>query len=802
MTRIKRILSMLLVWCTILGLLPNIALAVDGTATFGDVQESDWFYDDVNYVFTHNLMNGTSSTTFAPQETTTRAMIVTILHRLEGTPSASNAGFSDVMVGQYFTKAVDWAAEKNIVNGYGNGKFGPNDDITREQMAAILYRYAKYKDYDVTKKADCSTFSDADQISDYATDALAWCNAVGLIDGMGNNMLAPKGNAIRAQVAAILTRFCEKIVPSTQQGAEQEDLIEPKTHTVTFHLNYGKNEIYQIEKVSEGETITKPSDPIRFGYNFKGWYSTKIGGTIFNFDSTIMKDITLYARWATKSSGGSSGGSSSSVGNNNASDVPDYGNNGNDSGNIGDGSENYDTNYSISEVSVNRNQIVVTLNTDNACILKVQLLDDAGEQVLDHVSTPVAKELELENVTTTLNVMPPQYFQIKAFLEGDNGTKLCTSFTCMKYTSAYAQFDAATINDFGDQIVVNFDEKNDDNFGVLVEDAVQINSTDTNNSVYQIDEDTYTFTNIDNQFDNLKNGDIVAVFKAGELQNVIKIDQLTSQDGNAVIDEDTDATLVDLYDYLKVDMVLEANETEVDMSEVSDGVTLLSEDEQTTRYTRSLNPRIEGDASIGNKVKFGLKIKGKHAEMNGQLELAFKVKAKFEWAPKLFKKDYFYAKLTASNSSTLSAEMKAFLTSQGDDNVQPDKEKSEIRLGRLKFPTKIGDFTIEVKVPLSWKMSGEAKLKKATDSQVGIVYSTTDGSHTFQKKNVDVTFSADAAGEVDIALNPTLNGKFLKVINLSIGPKIGMKATAKRTWIDASDNQESIHACQTVWMAM
>lgn len=337
MTNGRRILSMLLVCCMMLGLLPNVAFAVNSVSAFSDVRETDWFYDDVNYVCEHQLMNGTSATTFAPQVTTTRAMIVTILHRLEGTPSASNSGFSDVTAGQYYTQAVDWAAEQNIVNGYGNGMFGPDDNITREQMAAILYRYATYKNYDVTKKADYSTFSDANQISGYATDALAWCNAEGLINGMGNNMLAPKGNAIRAQVAAILTRFCKNIVPS-----EPENLVESKTYTVTFNLNYGKNETYKTEKVADGESVAKPSDPKRTGYTFNGWYTTKYGGTLFDFVSVITEDITLHAQWISKTSGSSSGGGGSFSGvntpdnsssDNNGSDDSDDNDDNDDKGN-------------------------------------------------------------------------------------------------------------------------------------------------------------------------------------------------------------------------------------------------------------------------------------------------------------------------------------------------------------------------------------------------------------------------------------------------------------------------------------
>ncbi len=304
MTRIKRILSMLLVLCTLLGLLPNTAFAIDDIPAFDDVKESDWFYDDVNYAHTHGLMNGTSATTFAPQATTTRAMIVTILHRLEGTPSASDARFSDVTSGQYFTNAVNWAAEQNIVNGYGNDRFGPNDDITREQIAAILYRYATYKKYDVTEKADCSKFSDADQIGSYAMDAMAWCNAKGLVNGLSDNKLAPKGNATRAQVAAILTRFCKSIMPSKTEKPQSN------TYTVIFNLNYGENETYQTAKVEDGKTVAKPSDPDKDNYKFNGWYTEKSGGKSFDFDSAITEDITLYAKWSSASGSGGGGGGS------------------------------------------------------------------------------------------------------------------------------------------------------------------------------------------------------------------------------------------------------------------------------------------------------------------------------------------------------------------------------------------------------------------------------------------------------------------------------------------------------------
>lgn len=180
---------------------------------FGDVKSGDWFYNDVKYVYEKGMMAGTAADVFAPNATTTRAMIVTILYRLEGSPAVTGtSAFVDVPAGQWYTDAVNWAAANQIVKGTSATTFAPNDSITREQMAAILYRYAQYKGYDVTKKADLSGYSDNGQVSAYAKDALAWANAAKLINGVTNTTLAPQGNATRAQVSAILHRFCDGVV--------------------------------------------------------------------------------------------------------------------------------------------------------------------------------------------------------------------------------------------------------------------------------------------------------------------------------------------------------------------------------------------------------------------------------------------------------------------------------------------------------------------------------------------------------------------------------------------------------------
>ena len=186
----------------------------DGSGTglpFTDVKSGDWFCDSVRYVYENELMSGTGTTTFGPNEKTTRGMIVTILYRLENEPSVSaDSAFSDVEAGQYYANAVAWANQNGIVTGYDDGRFGPNDTITREQMAAILYRYADYKEQDVSAAADLSAFTDAGSVSDYAVQAFEWAVSEGLITGSTDTTLSPAGSALRCEVATILMRFLQQ----------------------------------------------------------------------------------------------------------------------------------------------------------------------------------------------------------------------------------------------------------------------------------------------------------------------------------------------------------------------------------------------------------------------------------------------------------------------------------------------------------------------------------------------------------------------------------------------------------------
>ena len=178
---------------------------------FRDVDRGQWYHDGVDYAVSHGLFKGVALDRFDPEGTMTRAMLVTVLYRLDGAPAiAPDTGFSDVPENEWYAQAIAWGKLRGIVDGVGGGKFAPEDKVTREQAATILYRYARYKGSDTSAAADISTFRDAASVSAYAEEPMAWSVAEGLIGGIEGNRLDPQGSATRVQLAVILMRYCLK----------------------------------------------------------------------------------------------------------------------------------------------------------------------------------------------------------------------------------------------------------------------------------------------------------------------------------------------------------------------------------------------------------------------------------------------------------------------------------------------------------------------------------------------------------------------------------------------------------------
>lgn len=305
MKTMKRLVCMLLVLSMVLTMIP--AAAAVGKLPFTDVGTLDWYYGAIKYVYEEGLMSGTGETTFSPNATTTRGMIVTILHRMESEPYGIGS-FSDVQPGAYYAPAVAWASETGIVTGYGNGTFGPNNAITREQMAAILYRYAAFKGENTAATGDVQDYADGSKVSAYAVEAMNWAIGKGLISGVGGNRLDPTGTATRAQVATILQRYCEDTTPGILwpgfifgdgEDEEEDEEEDDGFYTVTFNSNGGTE--VEPQEVKKGEYATSPVEPQKDGYLFAGWFidkDEKDWTATFDFEKEIIeKDIVLNAIW-------------------------------------------------------------------------------------------------------------------------------------------------------------------------------------------------------------------------------------------------------------------------------------------------------------------------------------------------------------------------------------------------------------------------------------------------------------------------------------------------------------------------
>jgi hypothetical protein len=199
----------------------KIAIPLEGSATvkiidnhkfFDDVPTGSWYEKYVVFASARELLDGTGANQFSPNTYMTRAVFITALHHLENAPSADGDLFADVDAGAYCADAVRWARASTIVLGTGGGNFVPEDGVTREQLAAILYRYAKSLGMDTSAKGDLTKFEDSEDASDWAADMLEWAVGIGLVQGRSNDALVPKGVATRAEVAVILERFIENLL--------------------------------------------------------------------------------------------------------------------------------------------------------------------------------------------------------------------------------------------------------------------------------------------------------------------------------------------------------------------------------------------------------------------------------------------------------------------------------------------------------------------------------------------------------------------------------------------------------------
>lgn len=309
----QRILSALLALCIVFSLVPT-ALA-EKADDFTDVSRSDWYYQFVDYVTSKGYFNGTSETTFAPAENMTRAMFVTVLFRFDGAKGdRSQSAFTDVAPGEWYTDAINWAAANRIVDGVGDGKFAPNDPITRAQMCTMIERYlALYKKaWKVTlpETGSVSVMVDENAIPAYALAAVKQCQRHGLVNGFEDGTFRPNELSTRAQVAAVIYRMSYLVqnakpdnnTPSVNPGGTVNPPVNPPvtTYTVSFKANGGTGTMADVTVISGNYTLPPCTFTAPEGKQFKGWATGASGTVITSTSINVTANITLFAIWEAK----------------------------------------------------------------------------------------------------------------------------------------------------------------------------------------------------------------------------------------------------------------------------------------------------------------------------------------------------------------------------------------------------------------------------------------------------------------------------------------------------------------------
>lgn len=768
MKQTKRVLAVFLIVAMVLALVP-VASASSG---YTDVRETSWYAEPVAFVTGMGLMRGVGNNAFAPESTTTRAMVITTLYRLQGSTDVWENSFPDVEDHTWYTQAVGWGTSNGIVRGYPDGTFKPHQPVTREELVTLLYRFAAYVGKDSQAQADLGAFTDRASVARFAQKAMSWAVAERIIMGRTSTTLAPKGITTRAELATMLMRFYLLIWTGPEGSA-----------TVTFLLNDGTPGAYEMQVVPVGSAVEQPVDPAMELYRFTGWYTEPETVNQFDFTMPIIGDTFLYAGWGD----------------------PEKDEESLYAGNAGGG-----TCYSITGLEMLEDQVSATINTNNSAILVVRFYADTQEMIqgsfvaaadqmelLAEFSVRTPDYCEMVPVTLPVTETLPQYYYITADLYNDLGEKLCDTFVSMEETARYEVFEAKTVSDFQEDRVVQFSQETDNNFGVLASDVKQITCTDTTNvltvttqavvtsvmaedSIEPVDDRIYTFENPDQELLALQPGDSVYLTGTSYL---FKIGTVDRRNGQVTMTESGDVDIRDFYDFLKVDMDI-VNEPEADPNTVSTCSWDVLDGESSFQIGG-------GEDTIKWKPKDWLSV-------GGGISGTGSIKVKITYDLKLFAKDYLYISFNTKLSFKVAFKVEASI--DNDEKVDTSKkDKTEVVLAKLHVATPVPGLTIEVKpsIPLELSAAGNFNIEYTTSMESGFTYSSYDGREDKDKKESSLKIYAQ--GEASVKAGPKLKISLAfckEVFTAGIGAEAGVSATIKTNEIGANiTNEESKHGC-------
>ncbi|MBQ7800881.1 MAG: InlB B-repeat-containing protein [Oscillospiraceae bacterium] len=837
MKRAKQFLCMLLALCMVVGALPITAFAADANHPFTDVEAGSWYEEAVEYVYANGLMNGISDTLFDPYGLTTRAMLVTVLYRMEGSPEASGEDFTDVEPDTWYGPAVAWAAENGIVLGYPGNIFCPDDPITREQMATVFHRYVAYKGYDVSARADLSTYTDGDEVSDWAKDAMSWAVSVGLIQGIGNALLGYESDATRAMIAVILQRFEVDVEPelpsankytvtfesnggsavASQQVTEGMTALEPVApekegytfagwyadalltrpysfatavnanvtlyaaweearteYYVTFLPNDGTEEAYLTVSVEIGGQVAAPEAPAREGYVFGGWYLDEQGVEAYDFAASVNDDLILFAKW----------------------DAPESEDEDDEDG-LYSSSSGGGTIYSITGITVENGEVYTTVNTNSTAVLYVEFLAEDTMEVITSNSVQTPAYCEMEQIVMPVVDELPEHFLVRATLYDGDGNEL-TTYTSIKYTTANEQFEAQTAEDFiaaGERVIYFGSTDGTTNFGVLADGVVEIATDAVTNliSVTIVEEETstdddlqwyevYTVASPSEELLNTAVGTVVLMYGQDGSAYLFKIGAMTvDENGNAVITPDENVALNEFYKVVKADTTILVEEEEAD-----DGVAPAAE---------IIDVNVSPSVSLGGNIDWKPK---EHVKVSGSLTGTGKVEIEMKYDAHLFGDDYFMCSVITDLSLVLDIDV--VLTIDNEDTADQLGEEvfGEMKLPDVTVPTPVAGLSafFKVSVPVEWELSGGFDFKFESHTRSGFIYDTNNGKQEVDEKSRQVDFGLEGKASLKFGPKVSLGLKYLtSVVEVSVNVWGGAQVEATAYLGTEITNAPSKHAC-------
>ena len=556
------------------------------------------------------------------------------------------------------------------------------------------------------------------------------------------------------------------IIEVIDPQAEESTVV---THNVSFMLNDGSTGAYEVQMVIDGETANEPIDPERSKCTFTGWFTEPECENVFDFSTAITQDTDLYAGWDVPEDDDSSFSASSGGG----------------------------TVYSISGVEMNDKYVRSTINVNGICTLRVQFLTEDTKRVITTVSTQTPEYCELTPVSIFVGARLPEYFIIVADLLDDNGEKLCDSFTCMLYTKAYEQFANQTIHDFEGKTVINFDEKEDKNYGVLADDVKTVVTGETTNKftvspqpiipddydgTQEIEyENYYIFENPDEQVTDLEVGDKIYI---EDTQYLFKIGSIeTSSDGTVIITENTDTQLTDFYQVLNVDISYDVNTGRLE----NNGVMPI-EDHNT-------------DKGDNFPLNFSTKITpSDNIEIIGTINGIGYTKIKIIYDIEIFEENYYSVTVTKDMTFMFNAQFNIVVDNKDEveDSTIIHKDVKKIELGKFVIPTTIPGLTLSLKpaIPVEWEISAGLEIVYTSITTSGFSFGS-DGKQEIDKKQR--TLLIEAKGKATVKIGPEL--KFSvdfcgEVLKASLSISGGVKGTAKvEAYAFIASDADEAHIC-------